>query len=107
MAPGFGVTVNFNQPFKGSSIPADVRAHAQLGELNGKKYLQSAHPMMPSFYGPNARTLVMAPDAALRSMVEASGQTASSPLLDRVRSVPSGSDLYVAVEWRRSKVCFR
>jgi hypothetical protein len=107
MAPSYGMTINFNQPFKGSTIPVETRAHAQLSELNGKKYLQSQHPMLPSFYGPNARTLVLAPDVALRSMVEAGGQTSSSPLLDRVRSVPSGSDVYVAVDVAALKGLFQ
>jgi hypothetical protein len=107
MAPGYGLSINFNQPFKGSSIPAERRAHAQLGELNGKKYLQSQHPMLPSFYGPNNRTLVMAPDVALRSMVEPGSQSVSSPLLDRVRGVPAGSDVYVAVDVAALKGLFQ
>jgi prepilin-type processing-associated H-X9-DG protein len=107
MAPSYGLTINFNKPFKGSSIPAEARVHAQLGELNGKKYLQSQHPMLPSFYGPNNRTLVIAPDVAIRSMVEAGGQSPSSPLLDRVRNVPSGSDLYVAVDVAALKGLFQ
>ena len=41
MAPGYGLTIKFNKPFKGASIPQEARAHAQLAELNGKKYLQS------------------------------------------------------------------
>jgi hypothetical protein len=37
----YGVTIKFNKPFKASAIPPERRAHAQLSELNGKKYLQS------------------------------------------------------------------
>jgi hypothetical protein len=96
--PAYGLTIKFNKPFRGSSIPPERRAHAQLSELNGKKYLQSQHPILPSFYGPNGRTLVVAPDAMLRQMVEAKGQGTTGPILDRVRNVPAGSDLYVAVD---------
>ncbi|MCI0333057.1 MAG: DUF1559 domain-containing protein, partial [Planctomycetes bacterium] len=96
--PAYGLTMKFNKPFKGSSIPQEARAHAQLGELNGKKYLQSQHPMLPSFYGPNNKTLVVAPDETLRQMVEAQGQSPGGPILDRVRQAPAGSDLYVAVD---------
>jgi len=96
--PSYGLILKFNKPFKGSSIPQERRVHAQLGELNGKKYLQSQQPMLPSFYGPNNKTLVVAPDEALRQMVEAQGQSTTGPLLDRVRQAPAGSDLYIAVD---------
>jgi hypothetical protein len=100
LAPGYGLTIKFNKPFKGSSIPAELRAHAQLAELGGKKYLQAGgqNPMLPSFYGPNNQTLVIAPDATLRQLV-AGGQAAKSgPMLDRLRDVPGGSDLYAVVD---------
>jgi type II secretory pathway pseudopilin PulG len=95
--PGFGLTFKFNQPFRGSAIPPQFRAHAQLGELAGKKYLQSQHPMMPSFYGPNNRTLVVAPDAMLKRLLESRSDPKSGPLVDRLRKVSAGSDLYAGV----------
>jgi hypothetical protein len=94
----YGVTIKFNKPFKASAIPPERRAHAQLSELNGKKYLQSQNPMLFSFYGPNSQTLVLAPDETLRQMVQAQGQSLSGPLYDRVRQNPAGSDLYLAVD---------
>jgi hypothetical protein len=98
--PGYGLTIKFNKPFKASSIPAERRAHAQLVEngLGGKHYLQSQIPMMPSFYGPNNKTLVVASEETLRQMVEAQGQSTSGPILDRVRQARRGADLYVAVD---------
>lgn len=98
MMPGYGVMFKFNQPFRATSIPPSAYVHAQLSELNGKKYLQSHHPILPSFYGSNKATLVLAPDGTLRQLVEAGGQAASGPLLDHVRQAPAGSDLYVAVD---------
>lgn len=96
--PNYGITFLFDQPFKASQIPEQYRAAAQLAELNGKKYLQSAHPVFPSFYGSNSRTLVVAPDAMLRQLVEAQNEKASSPLLDRMRQAPSNGDLYIGVD---------
>lgn len=98
IAPTYGAAVKFNKPFRAVSIPQNVRPVAQLAEFSGKKYLQSAHPFFPSFYGPNNKTLLLAPDAMLRKMVETSGQPKSGTLLDRVREVPAGSDLYLAVD---------
>jgi hypothetical protein len=97
-APAYGTTFKFKNPIRASSIPVEKRAHAQLAELGGKKYLRSAVPMMYSLYGPNNKTLVAATDAALRQMVENTSQPKSGPLFDRMREVPAGNDLYVAVD---------
>ncbi|MEX0612043.1 MAG: hypothetical protein WD229_07970 [Pirellulales bacterium] len=96
--PAYGLTVKFNQPFRGASIPPERRAHAQLAELAGKKYLQSAHPMLPSFFGPNNRTLMVGPDATLRQLIESNGQSKTGPMIDRLREVPAGNDLYMAFD---------
>jgi hypothetical protein len=98
MAPAYGAAIRFKNPFRAASIPPHVRPMVQLADFNGKKYWQSSHPMMPSFYGPNNKTLLLAPDLVLRKMVETSTQPKSGQLLDRVREVPAGSDLYLAVD---------
>ena len=98
MAPKFGFTFKFNKPFRAASLPEQIRPMAKLADFNGKKYLQSAHPMFPSFYGADNKTMIVAPDAVLRSLIEASKQPKSGTLLDRVREVPAGSDLFLAVD---------
>ena len=97
-APEWAVVVKFNKPFRGSSINPQIRAHAQLSDLAGRKYLQSQDPTKPSFYGPNSQTLIVAPDMTLRRLVESAGQGQSGPVIDRVKSVPGGNDLYAVVE---------
>jgi hypothetical protein len=69
-----------------------------LGELNGKKYLQSQNPILPSLYGPRKQMLVVAPDETLRQLVGSEGQATNGVLLDRLRNAPAGSDLYVAID---------
>lgn len=97
-APAYGATLKFKNPIRASSIPPERRAHAQLDELGGKKYLKSSVPMMYSLYGPNNKTLVLATDAVLHQLVESAGQPKSGPMIDRIREVPSGSDLYLAID---------
>jgi hypothetical protein len=94
----YGIIFKFKNPFRATSIPQQFRMLAKLSELNGKKYLQSTHPIFPSFYGPNNKTLVVAPDAVMQQIVPASTQPKSGALIDRVREVPSGSDLYAAID---------
>lgn len=97
-APAYGVTFKFKNPIRATSIPAERRAHAQLAELNGKKYLKSSVPMLYSLYGPNNHTLVIAPDATLQQLVSAASTPKSGPLMDRLRDTPAGSDLFLAVD---------
>ncbi|HEY3391958.1 MAG TPA: DUF1559 domain-containing protein, partial [Lacipirellulaceae bacterium] len=97
-APEYGLVIKFTKPFRGSSIAPQIRQHAQLGDLNGRRYLQSQHPMLPSFYGVNNQTLIVAPDATVRRLVESAGQQQSGPIVDRVKNVPGGNDLYAAVD---------
>jgi hypothetical protein len=98
LAPAGGAVVKFKNPFRAAALPPQVRPMVQLSELNGKKYWQSSNPMLPSFYGPNNKTLLVAPDPVLRKMVETSAQPKNGPLLDRIREVPAGSDLYLAID---------
>ncbi len=94
----YGITLKFAKPFKGSSIPQELRAHAQPGEIDGRKYLQSTQPMLPSFFAPDTNTLVVAPDETLKQLVAGKKERKTGPLLDRVAAAPGGNDLYLAVD---------
>jgi prepilin-type processing-associated H-X9-DG protein len=97
IAPMYGATIKFNKPFRASSLPPRVRPFSKLADFNGKKYLQSANTMWPSFYGVNSQTLVIAPDPVLRNLIETHEAAQSGGLIDRVRQTPTGNDLYIAV----------
>src|SRR4051794_25154216 len=91
----YGVTFKFKNPIRASSIPLERRSHVQLAELGGKKYLRSMNPILYSLYAPNNRTVVAAPDGALQQLVTSAAQPKSGPMMDRIRDVAAGSDLYV------------
>jgi hypothetical protein len=97
-ATEIGVAIKFSSPFRAATIKREIRAHAQLSEFAGKRYLQSQIPSLPSFYGPDNRTLLIAPDAMLRRLIESKDQPKTGPIIDRLSTVPSGSDLYLAIE---------
>lgn len=99
----YGLTFKFKSQFRAAAIPEKVRPMVQLAELNSKKYLKSAHPLFPSFYGPNNKTLVAAPDATIRKIVEASTQPKTGPLMEKAQQAPAGSDLYLAIDGARAR----
>jgi uncharacterized protein DUF1559 len=98
MAPNYAVALKFAQPLGGLKLPQELRQHTQLGELAGKRYLKSQIPMAPSFFPPNNRTLLAAPEETLKQLIEKPAADKTSPMLDRLRKVTAGSDLYVAVD---------
>jgi hypothetical protein len=95
---GYGVTFRFKNPVRASSIPVERRSHVKLAEMSGKKYLQSTNPMLYSLYAPNNRTIICAPDNTLKQLVVTAAQPKSGLMIDRLRDVPSGSDLYAFVD---------
>lgn len=95
---GYGVTFRFKNPVRASSIPVERRSHVKLAEMGGKKYLRSTNPMLYSLYAPNNRTIICAPDNTLKQLVVTAGQPKSGPMIDRLRDVPSGRDLYAFVD---------
>lgn len=94
----YGVTLKFKNPIRASSIPLERRNHVQLAELNGKKYLRSTNPILYSLYAPNSRTLVAAPDRALQQLLASAAQPKSGPMMERIREVAAGSDLYMNID---------
>jgi hypothetical protein len=94
----YGVTFKFKNPVRASSIPLERRGHVQLAELNGKKYLRSSNPILYSLYAPNNRTIVAAPDGTLQQLTTSAVQPKAGPMMDRIRDVPAGSDLYVNID---------
>jgi len=98
MTQSGGMVVKFNKPFRASSIPQPLLTGVKLSEFNGKKYLQGMGPKAPSFYGPNNKTLLVAPDEILKQMVQSAAAPKTGPFFDRVNTAALGSDLYALVD---------
>jgi type II secretory pathway pseudopilin PulG len=96
--PRYGLVLKFMQPLDVAKLPEKLRAHTQPGDLAGQQYLQSTQPQLPSFYMPNDRTLMIAPDALLRQMLAVSELEQISPLFERARFVEGASELYAIVD---------
>jgi hypothetical protein len=96
--PNYAFTLKFAEPQAALKLAKGVRDYTKSEKLKGRDYLKSQNPEWPSFYQPDKSTLIMAPDAALRLLVENSEKDKSGPLMDRVHKVATGSDLYIAFD---------
>jgi type II secretory pathway pseudopilin PulG len=96
--PNYGIVLKFARPFLMKSIPSRLTAHTQPGMLNDEPYLESANPLLPSIYSPDDKTVVLAPDLMLRRLVIPPPGAAAGKLVERIRDVPVGDDLYLACD---------
>jgi len=96
--PEYGILLKFNQPLRGADISPSIRAHTQPGQVAGRQYLQSSDPILPSYFAPDNRTLLIAPDATLKELVAKKEPTPPGPLLQKVRLVRGHHDIYAAVD---------
>jgi prepilin-type processing-associated H-X9-DG protein len=94
----YGVVLKLAKPLALTDLPEKLRAHTQPGELAGKRYLQSVNPQMPSLFMPDERTLLVMPDITLHKVLTPITADAASPLIERVRELPGGNDLYAVVD---------
>jgi hypothetical protein len=94
----YGVVLKFAEPFRGSDIAASIRAHTQPGQLAGRQYLQSKEEGLPSFFAPDNRTLLIAPEATLKQMMERKEPGTVPPLMQRVRLSRGHHDVYFALD---------
>jgi hypothetical protein len=96
--PTFGITIKSSQPLSASNLPPELRAHAQADQLNGKPYLKSQQPVLPSFYSPDENTLIIAHEQTMKLLVDNAAKPKTGQLIDRVHKVAAGSDIYVVVD---------
>lgn len=97
-SPSYAVRATFRGPIE--LKPGQATAHTQEGTLKGKTYWQSQEMMAPSFYSPDAKTLVAAPDFTLRSALETpeDGNGALSPFMAKCLKAVGKDDMYLAAD---------
>lgn len=95
--PSFAVVVRFAKPFQMDQLNPQLREHTMPGTVSGKEYLQSQHPVLPSFLMLDDSTLVVASDEMLQRIVAGRAADATSPLLKQLEAAPGGHDAYAIV----------
>ena len=73
-----------------------INEHTAPGELNGRAYLQSHHPLLPSFIAPDNKSLLVAPDQTLQLLL--GDEAVESPLAAAVSTAAAGDDLYARID---------
>ncbi len=65
----YAAVIELTKPIDLGTLSQKLTAHTEEAELNGKPYLKSNHPMLPSFYWVAETTLLLAPDALLEQLL--------------------------------------
>ncbi len=94
--PSYAVLARFTKPAK---MRTGVKAteHTVASELDGRPYLKSQNPLLPSFYYPDEKTVLATPELTLQNFV-AGRLNATDGLLHSKLKQAAGDDLYVAVD---------
>ena len=94
--PNYSLAASFSAGYKPTLHP-QLTAHTQPGQLGGKEYLKSQHPLMPSFFTAEGSTLLAAPDMTLQKFVNVRATPEPTVLTGRL-SRSTKDDLYLAVD---------
>ena len=93
--PNYALIATFTNSVEGKLHP-QLTAHTQPGQLDGRQYFQSQHPLMPSIFSLDGKTLLVTPDMALQKLVATETSPAGNLLAERLKTAAT-DDLYVAV----------
>jgi hypothetical protein len=94
--PNYSVVARFSAPAELKA--GEFTAHTQPASFNGTPYLQSMHPLLPSFFMADPQTLVATPDATLTQIVGAEGAVPPESLVSKFAAASQGDDLLVMID---------
>lgn len=76
--PEFGIILRFTEPYSKPALLAKLPHGTTEAEVAGKTFQRAGHDFEPSFYLPDAQTVLIAPEPMLRQMLAA--KAVDSPL---------------------------
>ena len=91
--PTYAVHGTFSQAYEIKE--GQITKHTAPGELQGRRYLKSLHPLLPSFFAPDGTSLLAAPEPAIANMV--GGELAKNSLASQAEVAADGHDLYAQI----------
>jgi len=78
--PNYAAVISFAEPIELAALSDKLTEHTVPAELDGKSYLMSQHPQLPSFYWSDETTLLVAPEQTLQQLLS---QSDGTPDFDR------------------------
>jgi hypothetical protein len=93
--PNYALLATFTRSVEGKLHP-QLTAHTQPGQLDGREYFQSQHPLMPSIFSFDGKTLLATPDMTLQKLVATETSPTGNLLAERLKAAAT-DDLYAAV----------
>jgi hypothetical protein len=94
--PTYSVAARFSKPAE--LKPGEMTQHTREGTLQGRAYLQSADPFLPSFFQPDPQTIVLAPDATLQQLVGNSRGGEAESLAAKFAAASQGDDFLAMID---------
>jgi prepilin-type processing-associated H-X9-DG protein len=95
--PGYGVVIRLAGPFDLGSLKLPPDLPLLDAQLEGRPYRQAPSPMLPSFYMPDDRTLMVGSDPMLRKMLANHKSPVDGPLSRLMAKTATASDLTAIV----------
>lgn len=86
--PGFGIVLRLAKPYRLDSFKLPSNVPVTKSQIEGRPYLQSQVPALPSFYTPDDQIMIMAPDGVLKKML-ANHKTPQQGALSRLMAKTS------------------
>ena len=93
--PGFAAVVRFVNPVQIEGLTMPVPTQLKNVQLEGRPYRQSANPMLPGLYMPNATTLIVATDDTLKKMLANQKNPVEGPLTRLLSKTDTTADLMI------------
>ncbi|RIK74922.1 MAG: hypothetical protein DCC67_15955, partial [Planctomycetota bacterium] len=97
--PHYAVVTTFSKPFE-MKPDSEIAEHTAKAQLNGKSYLKSGEPMLPSFYPLTDKVLLAAPEHTLPLLANrsAAGATPPGEFATQFAAAAKGDDLLAMVD---------
>ncbi len=93
----YSAIVELTKPIDLAGLSDELTKHTVAAEINGKPYLKSQEPFLPSFFWVTETTLLIAPDVTLQQLL----RTKDAPtgvLVEQLAASDSRDDLLISVE---------
>jgi prepilin-type processing-associated H-X9-DG protein len=91
--PGYGVVMRLTSPFSLDSLKLPPDLPLAQTELEGRPYRQAQNPMLPSFYMPDDRTLLVGTDPFLKKMLANRKSPVEGPLSRLMAKTSTSADV--------------